>query len=279
VGAQHDADHDHEHGEEEELLGISLLWDANTRSLVALYQIAGASATLGRKINDSEQVVGQVEFPLPDEEDEDEDHEDEDHEDEDHESHGHQSLGFIRQADGSTSTFTVPGASKTLIGGINNHGQIVGGFTVEDGSGRPLRGFLRHDEATFTPFNVLDEDGTSLPTQADAINDSGVIVGYFTQGSHDHDPDHDDDADHEHEADEEPVQPFLRKSTGAIFRFSIPDASQARFSDINNQGFISGFSVGADGARQALVLTPVQPAPNTFFRDTPQDGEDHDHNH
>ncbi|MDQ3831932.1 MAG: hypothetical protein M3361_22100, partial [Candidatus Tectomicrobia bacterium] len=60
-----DGGHDRD---EQELFGQSFLWDANTRSLVALYQIVGASATLGFKVNDVGQVVGQVEFPVPDDE-------------------------------------------------------------------------------------------------------------------------------------------------------------------------------------------------------------------
>jgi hypothetical protein len=134
---------------------------------------------------------------------------DEEHGDHEHEHGEKVTLGFIRQADGSTSTFTVPGSSNTFLGGLNNRGQIVGGFTEE----------------------------------------------------------------------EAPVQPFLRKPDGTVFRFSIPHATQARFSGINNQHVISGFSLDEAGVRQALVLTPIQPAPNTLFRDTPADGEDHDHDH
>jgi uncharacterized membrane protein len=271
AGPQHDEDHDHEHDESEESFGRSFLWDANTRSLVALYQIVGAGATLGFKVNDAGQVVGQVEFPVSDADD------DEERGDHEHEHGEKVTLGFIRQADGSTSPFTVPGSSNTFLRGLNNRGQIVGGFTVDDGSGRPHTGFLRHADGTFTAFNALDEENTPLPTQADDINDQGVIVGYFTPEAHAHDHDH--DADQEHAEEEAPVQPFLRKPDGTVFRFSIPHATQARFSGINNQHVISGFSLDEAGVRQALVLTPIQPASNTFFRDTPADGEDHDHDH
>jgi hypothetical protein len=236
---------------------------------VALYQIVGASATLGFKVNDAGQVVGQVEFPIPDDEEEDEG---EDHE---HDDRERMTLGFIRQVDGTTSTFTVPGVHNTFVSGINNGGQIVGGFTADAGPGNPRSGFLRHVDGTFTAFNVPDENGAPLPTQAEDINDAGVIVGYFLPEDHAHEP----GAEHDHEGEEEAVLPFLRKVDGTILRFSLPDALQARFSDISNRGVISGFSVAEDGVRQALLLTPVQPAPHTFFRDTPAGGHDHDHDH
>lgn len=261
---------EHDHDGEEEVFGQGFLWDANTRSLVALYQIVGASATLGFKVNDAGQVVGQVEFPIPDDEEEDEG---EDHE---HDDHERMTLGFIRQVDGTTSTFTVPGVHNTFVTGINNGGQIVGGFTADAGPGNPRSGFLRQVDGTFTAFNVPDENGAPLPTQAEDINDAGVIVGYFLPEDHAHEP----GAEHDHEGEEEAVLPFLRKVDGTILRFSLPDALQARFSDISNRGVISGFSVAEDGVRQALLLTPVQPAPHTFFRDTPAGGhDDHDHDH
>jgi uncharacterized membrane protein len=260
---------EHDHDEEEELFGQSFLWDANTRSLVALYQIVGASATLGFKVNDAGQVVGQVEFPTPDGEEEDEG---EDHELDDHEP---TTLGFIRQIDGTTSTFSAPGTHSTFVSGINNGGQIVGGFTADAGAGAPRIGFLRHVDGTLTTFNVPDEDGAPLPTQAEDINDAGVIVGYFLPEAHAHEP----GTGHDHEGEEEAVLPFLRKVDGTILRFSIPNALQARFSDISNRGVISGFSVAEDGVRRALLLTPVPPAPHTFFRDTPAEGDDHDHTH
>jgi hypothetical protein len=96
-------------------------------------------------------------------------------------------------------------------------------------------------------------------------------VGYFLPEAHAHEP------GAEHEGGEDAALPFLRKVDGTTFRVSLPNALQARFSDINNRGVISGFSVAGDGVRQALLLTPVQPAPQTFFRDTPAGGDGHDH--
>jgi hypothetical protein len=276
----HEDDHDHDHGDdhdhgEADLFGRSFLWDAKAQTLVAIYQIIGASATLGSKINDVGQVVGQVQFPVLEGEGDDEEHE--------HEEHGSMMLGFIRQPDGTTSTFAVPGAAATMPSGINNRGQIVGSFTAADGSGRPRTGFLHHADGTYSAFNVLDAQGSPLPTHAESINDLGFIVGFFTLGAHDHE--HDDE--HAHGADDEPegagegAQPFLRKPDGTIFRFALPNTAHARFLGLNNQNIIGGVGIDENSFHQALILTPTPPAPNTFFRDTPVDGEDqgHDHDH
>jgi hypothetical protein len=95
------------------------------------------------------------------------------------------------------------------------------------------------------------EEGNPLWTEADDINDAGDIVGLFRL-----------------EAGEEAIQGFLRKADGTILRFSLPGFEQARFSDINNLGVISGFGIDAEGLFHAVVLTPITPAPNTFFEDT-----------
>jgi Bacterial Ig domain len=160
-------------------------------------------------------------------------------------------VGFIRQPDGSVATFAVPNAVDTLLGGINNSNVIVGGFTVEaDGEGL-LFGFIRDASGAFATFNVPDENGTPLWTKADDINDVGDIVGHVRP-----------------EASEEAIQGFLRKADGRFFRINVPDAMQSRFTDINNGGEISGFTIDEEGVFHPLILAPITPAPNTFFEDT-----------
>jgi probable HAF family extracellular repeat protein len=68
-------------------------------------------------------------------------------------------------------TINVPGASFVIASGINNSGQIVGGY--DDASGY-AHGFL--DTGGF--FTTINVPGAST-TYAYGINDSGQIVGGY----------------------------------------------------------------------------------------------------
>jgi probable HAF family extracellular repeat protein len=74
----------------------------------------------------------------------------------------------------------VPGATFTTVAhGINDDGQIVGGFQVEAGGLLVDHGFLRDAAGSFT---VIDVPG-ALSTEVFGINDSGQIVGSFSDAS------------------------------------------------------------------------------------------------
>jgi probable HAF family extracellular repeat protein len=75
----------------------------------------------------------------------------------------------------SFTVINVPGATSTEALGINNRGDIVGGFT--DGTGN--HGFLYKAGA----FTTIDVPGVTRGTRANGINDSGHIVGQFTDGT------------------------------------------------------------------------------------------------
>ena len=68
----------------------------------------------------------------------------------------------------------------TFAGGINDAGTTVGtlDFTILGQDGLHYRGFLRHPDGTFAP-PIVDPDETNQETFADAINDSGTIVGSY----------------------------------------------------------------------------------------------------
>jgi Cadherin-like domain len=141
-------------GDEAEVIGLSFLWDANSRSLGTIYGIPDVTSTSGFKSNDAGVVVGQVQ---------------------EEES----TIGFILQPDGSIATFAMPNAVSTFVGGINNANVIVGAFTLESGEEAFRYGFIRNDDGTFTAFNVHDANGNALWTSAADINDAGDIVGQF----------------------------------------------------------------------------------------------------
>jgi len=80
-------------------------------------------------------------------------------------------------ANAATFSFTqidVPGASSTQAFGINDAGQIVGGFADSTGG----HGFL----FTGGSFTQIDVPGASV-TQAQGINDAGQIVGAFNDST------------------------------------------------------------------------------------------------
>jgi Cadherin-like domain len=143
-----------EAGADADVVGLSFLWDANSRTLATIYGIPGASSTSGFKSNDAGVVVGQLQEEAS-------------------------TVGFILQPDGSIATFAVPNAVSTFAGGINNGNVIVGAFTGEAGEEAFLFGFILDANGTFTTFNVPDANGNALWTRADDINDAGDIVGQF----------------------------------------------------------------------------------------------------
>jgi len=77
------------------------------------------------------------------------------------------------------TTIDVPGATITAAGGINNGGQIVGGYTLPDGT---RHGFLDVG-GTFT---TVDDPLATFGTEASDINGSGQIAGSydFTDPNH-----------------------------------------------------------------------------------------------
>lgn len=91
--------------------------------------------------------------------------------------------GFIYQAGGVVTTFSVPGQTITYPLGINDAGWIVGYYSGDDGV---LHGFLRDPN-----YRTLDvpEAGTGVGqgTAATHINDSGEIAGvYYDSNSVEH---------------------------------------------------------------------------------------------
>jgi uncharacterized membrane protein len=81
--------------------------------------------------------------------------------------HGQPTYAFT-QVDVPSSLFP----SNTNATGINNSGQIAGGY---QGGGSPPQGFLL-DQGSYTPLGVPGFTGDTI---ASGINDSGQIVGSY----------------------------------------------------------------------------------------------------
>ena len=81
--------------------------------------------------------------------------------------------GFLRAADGTITTFDVPGAAfGTILSAINPADKIVGYYFDADFIGHS---FLRAPDGTFTTFEV---PGAAV-TQAVGINPSGTTTGMY----------------------------------------------------------------------------------------------------
>ena len=143
-------------------------------------------------------------------------------------------LGFLRQRDGTITTFTVPPAvdpplstPKTVPQSINDLGQITG---YANASTFTFHGFLRQRNGTFATFDPLD----STNTYPEAINLLGEITGFYTT------------------ADGVP-HGFLRKHNGTIVTFDPPDSVGTQASAINLVGQIVGYYLDAGGSIHSFI--------------------------
>jgi hypothetical protein len=125
--------------------------------------------------------------------------------------------GFVWDG-GHYETIDVPGASATILLGINNSGQMVGSYIDADGA---YHGFLRDRKGRVTTLpEAPGADPASGGTQPCAINERGQIVGlaYDAQGG----------------------SRGFRFQRGRFRMIAGPDASYTRATDINNSGQIVG---------------------------------------
>jgi uncharacterized protein (TIGR03437 family) len=128
----------------------------------------------------------------------------------------------------ATFTFDAPGATSTTATGMNNAGDIVGGF--QDATG--FHSYLRRANG---PFVTIDAPG-ALPgmTYAAGINNLGQIAGIF--------------------ADATGTHAFIRAADGSFTSFDIPDQTPPiGVRGINDHGDIAGTSRVAGGFQQGFL--------------------------
>jgi probable HAF family extracellular repeat protein len=134
--------------------------------------------------------------------------------------------GFLREPSGTVTAIMVPGyESSTVAYGINNSGQVVGYFLWNTGVypyQRNTLGFLKVG-GTYTTINAGAPGTTS--SGAYGINNSGQIVGWFTDTSGNHG--------------------YLRSAGGAFVTIDVPPAFVAccntLAAGINDNGRIVGY--------------------------------------
>ncbi|MBI4903033.1 MAG: hypothetical protein HY820_05315, partial [Acidobacteria bacterium] len=135
--------------------------------------------------------------------------------------------GFVRDAAGVVTNFTIPQATTLVPFGINSSGRVAGYFTD---SQQKRHAFIREPAGTITVFDVPN----AVSTQLNAINDSGLIVGSY------------------------------KDSTGAIYPIQLTNPPNFTAIDDNGlenpTGISTGGNIGGTFHAANLVRTPNGPA-------------------
>ncbi len=123
-------------------------------------------------------------------------------------------VGFLRAADGTISTYSVPGAQMTFGTSINAGGTVAGSYRLADNKDH---GFIRSPDGTLTTFDVPGADETTVK----GINKYGVVTGYATVATL--------------------SIGFLRTRDGTITTFQVPGETAGTLAeDINVENEITG---------------------------------------
>jgi len=136
---------------------------------------------------------------------------------------------FIRTADGTFTTFSVPGASGTGAQGINDGGEIAGSYAD---SSDVIHGFLRAQDGTITTFDAQNADHT----WAYYINNNGDIAGVYhnSEGTHG----------------------FVRAAGGRIKTFDVAGGTDITPGCINDKGAVVGSFYGSDQHDHGFLRAP-----------------------
>jgi hypothetical protein len=95
---------------------------------------------------------------------------------------------FLRKTDGAIVTFDPPGAGTgnntsgivSAPTGINNRGDIVGFYLDAGTPSAGTHGFVRWADGRFTTFDDPSANSSPIYTAPNAISDTGVIVGSYS---------------------------------------------------------------------------------------------------
>ena len=131
---------------------------------------------------------------------------------------------FLRKADGAIVTFDAPGAGTgnnasgivSVPTGINNRGDIVGYYLDSGAPFAGTHGFVRWANGTFTTFDDPSANSSPVSTVPNAISDTGVIVGSYSDTVTSHG--------------------FLRERDGSFITIDGPGTVQTSCLDINIEG-------------------------------------------
>jgi Cu/Zn superoxide dismutase len=104
---------------------------------------------------------------------------------------GHIAGFYTNPATGTTDGFlkahrqfldlAVPGASATQALGVNDHGEVVGTYTVGSGSSAVMHGFTWTSGGGFA--TVDEPNGMGTTTTINGVNDAGDLAGFYVDGA------------------------------------------------------------------------------------------------
>ena len=86
------------------------------------------------------------------------------------------SEGFF-ETGGTFTTLEVPGSSSTMAFGVNDHGEVVGAYTVGYGSNQVTHGFTWTKKGGYVTVNEPNGAGSTF---VNGVNDKGDLVGFYS---------------------------------------------------------------------------------------------------
>jgi hypothetical protein len=133
----------------------AFFWDERQPNTYVVFNVPNAVDTSGLAINNKGRIAGIYQVSNPDT----------------------STYGFVRNPDGSITTFHGAAAVVTWPAAINNSGWVTGYV-----SANATDGFLRDPDGTFSRFVAPG----SLLSSGTSINDNGVVVGFAVTASNVH---------------------------------------------------------------------------------------------
>jgi hypothetical protein len=141
------------------------------------------------------------------------------------------SHGFTRFAQGTITTFDVPG-SGTFPLAVNRRGQITGSVFSERLGVPVSRGFLREADGRVTEF---DASADALVTRPEAINAQGWVAGTYLESGAQHG--------------------FLRLGSGAVTSYDVPGLIGA-INEVGPRGELVGWYLEPHGLQHGFAREP-----------------------
>jgi hypothetical protein len=140
--------------------------------------------------------------------------------------------GFLRDPDGTLTTFDEPDGAQTFAELIDDNGTIYGQFTTQDSV---YRVFLRAADGTYTAY---DAPGAGTKPQQGtwpmAINRWSALVGFYDDGN-------------------ENRHGYLRQADGTSVEIAPPGATQTAAVGVDDAGNVTGDYLDAAGVPHGFV--------------------------